>query len=187
MSFSTLSFSGRSALVPPAKRTPLGPVADHRARLPPAVKSVGKKSAKKKTAAAPPAVAEQIVGDYPPVVSARLVRRKPWPVAEGRERVNVCSSAPGYWKQLSPFKLGTVKQDVTLPDGDHVSLTFQCLENWWQAHKARAAVSLTVTCNRRNCVTCNRHNCVKCNRHNRVTCNRRNCVKCNRHNRVTCN
>jgi hypothetical protein len=37
---------------------------------------------------------------------------KKWPDKEGFKRINVCSGAPGKWKQLSPMLLGPIDTDA---------------------------------------------------------------------------
>lgn len=70
---------------------------------------------------------------------------KKWPVVAGFKNVNVCSSAPGFWKELSPMLLGPIplRQWGIDPETDRskvlhgVSVPEKCLkmENVWQFSK----------------------------------------------------
>lgn len=57
-----------------------------------------------------------------------------WPVIDGYKNINVCSSAQGIWKQLSPMLLGPVEFTEFFPHGvEEIQATN--LENYWQSAK----------------------------------------------------
>jgi len=56
-------------------------------------------------------------------------------VDEGFVSVNVCSGAPGVWRQLSPMLLGPVRFEEHFPDGHTEIRTARCFENAWQSAK----------------------------------------------------
>lgn len=59
---------------------------------------------------------------------------KKWPKTDGYKNINVCSSAHGAWKSLSPMVLGPIDFKL-IEDGKKVKYTCKVFENLWQYSK----------------------------------------------------
>ncbi|KAL0484431.1 Ldhc [Acrasis kona] len=66
----------------------------------------------------------------------KTLKDKSWPVVKGFKNINVCSGAPGAYKNLSPMKLGPIEYNLKDDgNGEEGTILIKNLENCWQFSK----------------------------------------------------